>query len=88
MNLTAGHCTVYCGCCENARDFKLDDELRSKMERSFDLYGGLTGYSQRLILASFLGLMTDNFGNPFDHIQERPAKVTEEADSSDWTEAE
>ncbi|KAJ5601146.1 hypothetical protein N7510_010680 [Penicillium lagena] len=71
-----GHCTVECSCCERARGFELDPKQKAQIQETFklELAGPHPWYYYRILLASFLGLMAGNDGNPFDLIDDPPPR--------------
>ncbi|OJJ45574.1 hypothetical protein ASPZODRAFT_478774 [Penicilliopsis zonata CBS 506.65] len=71
----AGHCTVYCFCCQQARGFQLSHEQRVELRKRFDL-SFHNGYFQRIRDASLLGILQHDDNNPFDLIDDPPAYKT------------
>lgn len=70
----AGHCTVECACCEQARGFELDSDQKAQIQEAFklDRAGPGAWYYNRIKLAALLGLMVGNCDNPFDLLDEPP----------------
>ncbi|CAG8908734.1 unnamed protein product [Penicillium egyptiacum] len=72
--LAAGHCTLECLCCEEARGFQLN---REQWEASLPPFSRTKDkpshlYLDRVIAVSFVGIVFGNYDNPFDLIEDSP----------------
>ena len=74
--LAVGHCTVECGCCQDARGFALSEEAKGFARERYpfgpDEYYSTHSRFKRIMKASIFGIIKGSPASPFDHIDRPP----------------